>query len=93
VLLAHEPDYADTVAADGRVCLQLSGHSHGVQVRVPFLGPLVLPYLARKYHAGLYAVGDMRLYVNRGVGLVAPAVRLNCRPEVTLVTLRQTEQG
>ena len=93
VLLAHEPDYADTVAADGRVHLQLSGHSHGGQVRVPFLGPLVLPYLARKYHAGPYAAGGLRLYVNRGVGLVAPAVRLNCRPEVTLVTLRRAERG
>ncbi len=88
VLLAHEPDYADTVAADGRISLQLSGHSHGGQVRVPLRGPLVLPYLARKYHAGLYTIGDMRLYVNRGVGLLAPAIRLNCRPEVTLVTLR-----
>lgn len=93
VLLAHEPDYADTVAADGRVCLQLSGHSHGGQVRLPFRGPLVLPYLARKYHTGLYAVGAMRLYVNRGVGLIAPAVRLNCRPEVTRVRLRRAEQG
>lgn len=89
VLLAHEPDYADTVAADGRVHLQLSGHSHGGQVRVPFRGPLVLPYLARKYHTGLYTVGHMRLYVNRGVGLIAPAIRLNCRPEVTLITLRR----
>ncbi len=91
VLLVHEPDYADTVAADGRVHLQLSGHSHGGQVRVPFRGPLVLPYLAQKYHTGLYTVGNMRLYVNRGVGLIAPAIRLNCRPEVTLITLRRGE--
>lgn len=93
VLLAHEPDYADTAAADGRMHLQLSGHSHGGQVRLPFLGPLVLPYLARKYSAGLYTVGEMSLYVNRGVGLIAPAIRLNCRPEVTLITLRRGEQG
>jgi len=88
VLLAHEPDYADEVAADGRVSLQLSGHSHGGQVRLPFAGPLVLPYLGRKYPAGLYRVGEMWLYVNRGVGLIAPAVRFNCRPEVALLTLR-----
>ncbi len=88
VLLAHEPDYADEVAADGRVSLQLSGHSHGGQVRLPFAGPLVLPYLGRKYPAGLYRVGEMWLYVNRGVGLVSPAVRFNCRPEVTVLRLR-----
>ncbi|MBE9508036.1 MAG: metallophosphoesterase [Chloroflexi bacterium] len=88
VLLAHEPDYADEVAADGRVSLQLSGHSHGGQVRLPFVGPPFLPYLARKYYAGLYDVDGMWLYVNRGVGLIAPAVRFNCRPEVALLTLR-----
>ena len=88
VLLAHEPDYADEVAADGRVSLQLSGHSHGGQVRLPLVGPLALPYLAHKYHTGRYRVGQMWLYVNRGVGLIRPAVRFNCRPEVTLLTLQ-----
>ena len=87
VLLAHEPDYADEVATDGRVSLQLSGHSHGGQVRLPLLGPPILPYLAEKYHTGRYRVGQMWLYVNRGVGMIPPAVRLNCRPEVTLLTL------
>lgn len=91
VLLAHEPDYADTVAAGGRVSLQLSGHSHGGQIRVPFVGPLVLPRLAHKYPAGLYRVSRMWLYVNRGVGLVRPAVRFNCRPEVTLLKLQATD--
>ena len=84
---AHEPDYADEVAADGRVSLQLSGHSHGGQVRLPFIGPPLLPYLGRKYPAGLYRVGGMWLYVNRGVGLISPPVRFNCRPEVTQLTL------
>ncbi len=88
VLLAHEPDYADEVTTDGRVSLQLSGHSHGGQVRLPLVGPLSLPYLARKYYAGLYQVSSTWLYVNRGVGLITPAVRFNCRPEVTLLTLR-----
>lgn len=89
VLMAHEPDYADAAAADGRVDLQLSGHSHGGQVRLPLIGPPITPYLAEKYRAGLYRVGGMWLYVNRGVGLVSPAVRFNCRPEVTLLTLRR----
>jgi len=49
ILLAHEPDLADEFAKDGRIAVQLSGHSHGGQVRIPGLGPLVLPYLGQKY--------------------------------------------
>jgi predicted MPP superfamily phosphohydrolase len=87
ILLAHEPDYADVVAADGRVSLQLSGHSHGGQVRLPFLGAPHLPYLASKYPYGLRRVGGMWVYTNRGIGVIAPPVRFNCRPEVTLLSL------
>lgn len=88
VLLAHEPDYADEVAAHGRVGLQLSGHTHGGQVRVPFYGAPVLPWLGEKYDMGLFDVEGMKLYVNRGIGMVAPYVRFNCRPEITQITLR-----
>jgi predicted MPP superfamily phosphohydrolase len=88
VLLAHEPDYADEVAADGRVSLQISGHSHGGQVRFPLLRPPALPYLGTKYYAGRYRVDQMWLYVNRGVGMINPAVRFNCRPEVTILKLQ-----
>jgi predicted MPP superfamily phosphohydrolase len=87
ILLAHEPDYADYVAADGHVSLQLSGHSHGGQVRLPFLGAPVTPYLGIKYPHGLYRIGSLQLYTNRGIGVIAPPVRFNCRPEVTLITL------
>ena len=86
VLLAHEPDYADQVTGRG-VALQLSGHSHGGQVRLPLFGSPILPRWGRKYPYGLRRVGDMWLYTNRGVGLVQPAMRLNCRPEVTLIQL------
>jgi predicted MPP superfamily phosphohydrolase len=87
VLLAHEPDYADEVAKTGRVGLQLSGHSHGGQVRLPGIGALVLPYLGEKYNMGRYDVNGLQLYVNRGIGMVRPLVRFNCRPEITLLTL------
>jgi len=86
VLLAHEPDFADEVAGFP-VDLQLSGHSHGGQVRIPGLGPIVLPPLARKYHTGLNRVGRLQVYTSRGLGVINPPVRLNCRPEVTLLTL------
>lgn len=86
VLLAHEPDYADQVSGRG-VALQLSGHSHGGQVRLPLFGSPILPKWGRKYPCGLRRVGDMWLYTSRGVGLIQPAVRLNCRPEVTVIQL------
>jgi len=89
VLLAHEPDYADRVARHS-VDLQLSGHSHGGQVRLPFMRPMYLPDLARKYIWGLYTIGGLTLYTNAGLGTVEVPVRLNCPPEVTLFTLRQS---
>lgn len=88
ILLAHEPDFADQFLADGRIQLQLSGHTHGGQVRVPGVGPLVLPRYGQKYHNGLYRVGQGQVYTNRGIGVIDPAVRLNCPPEITQLVLR-----
>jgi predicted MPP superfamily phosphohydrolase len=90
ILLAHEPDYADRVARHP-VDLQLSGHSHGGQVRLPFVRPLYLPDLARKYVWGLYKIGGLTLYTNPGLGTVGVPVRMNCPPEITLLTLRRSE--
>ncbi|MCP4418826.1 MAG: metallophosphoesterase [Chloroflexi bacterium] len=87
LLLAHEPDFADEFLVNGRIQLQLSGHSHGGQVRVPGLGPIVLPRYAKKYHNGLYQVGQGQVYTNRGIGIVNPAVRFNCPPEITEIIL------
>ncbi len=87
ILLVHEPDFADTVAKDGRVSLQLSGHSHGGQVRLPGIGAPILPYLGRKYDQGLYNVNNMWLYTNRGIGLGRIPLRINCPPEITEFTL------
>ncbi len=89
VLLAHEPDYADRVARHS-VDLQLSGHSHGGQVRLPFMRPMYLPDLAKKYIWGLYTIGGLTLYTNAGLGTVEVPVRLNCPPEITLFTLRRS---
>jgi predicted MPP superfamily phosphohydrolase len=68
--------------------LLLSGHTHGGQVNVPILMP-ALRWMAREpYSQGLYQVGKVQLYVNRGVGNVGVALRLNAPPEVSLLTLR-----
>lgn len=88
ILLAHEPDYADISAPTGRFDLQLSGHSHGGQVILPFIGPPILPSYSHKYPVGQYQVGSMIQYTNRGIGTIAPMVRFNCRPEITVFTLR-----
>jgi hypothetical protein len=87
ILLAHEPDFADESAATGRFDLQLSGHSHGGQVIYPFGGPPILPTYAKKYPVGRYQVSGMIQYTNRGLGMIPPHVRFNCRPEITVFTL------
>jgi len=92
VLLCHEPDYADQVAAYA-VDLQLSGHSHGGQVRFPVVGALYLPRLGRKYPWGLRRLGQMMLYTNCGIGTIRVPVRWHCPPEVTLLTLRSGTEG
>jgi predicted MPP superfamily phosphohydrolase len=87
IALVHEPDFAEE-AAKYAVDLQLSGHSHGGQVRLPFLGALILPWLGRKYPIGLQRAGSFtQVYTTRGVGLVSPEVRFNCPPEVTVIRL------
>lgn len=90
VLLNHEPDLADRYAHDGRVALQLSGHTHGGQVRLPGLGAPVLPKYGAKYVAGLYRTGELWVYATRGVGVIGPPVRFGCRPEVTHLTLTRS---
>lgn len=92
VLMAHEPDFAD-YASTHSVDLQLSGHSHGGQIRIPFLPPPFLPPLARKYPWGLRQIGRLVLYTNIGIGTVELPMRLGCPPEVTLITLRRASSA
>ena len=91
VLLCHAPDYADhllTLPAGKAVALMISGHTHGGQVCVPFVGPLTLPKFGQKYVGGWFRLGNLQLYVNRGLGTVGVPFRFNCPPEITLLTLR-----
>lgn len=86
LLLSHPPDPAEAYSQDDRIFLQLSGHSHGGQVRFPGIGSPFLPPHGRIYDLGLYRVRNMWLYTNRGIGVTVP-IRINCRPEVTEITL------
>ncbi|MEO7029297.1 MAG: metallophosphoesterase [Acidobacteriaceae bacterium] len=92
ILMAHEPDYADQVRQHPRfplIDLMLSGHSHGGQVRLPLIGPLVLPPMGKKYISGLFRFSNMQLYVNRGIGTVGLPFRFDCPPEITEITLQR----
>jgi len=84
--LWHEPEFADQAAARGAFA-QLSGHTHGGQMRLPGLRPVWLPRHGRKNVIGVNIVNGMPVYTSRGAGVYRPPFRFNCPPEVTLVTL------
>ncbi len=93
ILLSHNPDSYESVARF-RFHLMLSGHTHGGQVCIPGIGPLILPVQHRERAAGLFhfphsPANEMphHLYVTRGVGHLLK-VRLFCPPEITLITLQ-----
>lgn len=99
ILLYHTPDLAPE-AADAGVDLQLSGHTHGGQVRLPLLGAFYAASLyGKRYEMGRRREGDLTLYVTRGIGLegkAAPRVRVLCAPEIIVWdvhgTAPQTEE-
>ena len=91
ILLVHEPDFVDISAKTGKFALQLSGHSHGGQIKMPFFPPLILPNGGKKYFAGLNKVDNTLEYTNRGLGMTGIPIRFNCRPEITVFTLTKAE--
>lgn len=89
ILLSHAPDLADE-AVKHHIELQLSGHSHGGQIKIPFFGALVKPPYGEKYFEGLYTIGKdhpLTLYVNRGLGTTRLPFRFLSKPEITVITL------
>lgn len=91
VLMCHAPDYVDVLRAHPAgqaVSLMMSGHTHGGQIRFPLVGAFHLPSWGRKYVEGWFRFGGLQLHVNRGIGTVGVPFRLNCPPEITLMTLR-----
>jgi len=84
--LCHNPDAAEALDAM-RPSTILSGHTHGGQIQIPLWGPILLPVVHRDRYEGLHRVGRSWLYINRGLGWLYQ-VRFNCRPEITVLTLR-----
>jgi predicted MPP superfamily phosphohydrolase len=91
ILMCHAPDYADKLLlhpAGTSVALMLCGHTHGGQIRLPLIGAMVLPEMGRKYVEGWFRLGQMQLHVNRGIGTVGVPMRIDCLPEISVLTLR-----
>ena len=85
VLLTHYPSVVDGIK-NQEFDLMLAGHSHGGQVRLPFIGALITPYAA-SYDRGLFQTPAGPLYVNPGIGTFYYDIRFGCRPEITVIEL------
>jgi predicted MPP superfamily phosphohydrolase len=93
LVLAHGPRTADKLRALHRPLVCFSGHTHGGQINIPIFTPVLLSALAHEpYLRGRYALSDVQLYVNRGIGMSGLRMRFNSPPEVTLATLRRAER-
>lgn len=89
IALSHNPDTVDLDGWRGFEGWILAGHTHGGQVRPPFLPPPIAPVQNRRYTSGVFDLsGGRTLYVNRGVGHLFQ-VRFNVRPEITVFTLQR----
>lgn len=88
VLLSHRPELFETYVESG-VDLVFSGHAHGGQFRLPFIGGVAAPNqgLFPKYDAGIYTEGNTNMVVSRGVGNSIIPFRINNRPEVIIIEL------
>ena len=89
ILLSHRPELFSIYAAHD-VDLVLSGHAHGGQFRIPFIGGVVAPDqgLFPEFDAGVYTDGNTNMLVSRGVGNSIIPFRVNNRPEIILVELK-----
>ena len=93
ILLAHVPDFAEESSKTKKFDLQISGHSHGGQFIIPkfettpFRGPD-----SRRYPVGLYKVRNMTQYTSKGLGTNSFRIRINCKPEITIITLKTNKR-
>lgn len=90
ILLSHRPELFETYVSCG-IDLVLSGHAHGGQFRLPFVGGLIAPNQGffPKYDAGVYEEGNTNMVVSRGIGNSIIPIRFNNRPEIVLVILEK----
>ena len=88
ILLSHRPELIDTYASFD-INLVFSGHAHGGQVRIPFVGGVIAPNqgLFPKYTSGLHEVKNTKMIISRGLGNSAFPFRINNRPEIVVANL------
>jgi predicted MPP superfamily phosphohydrolase len=88
ILLEHNPDTAD-IEFKTRIDLMICGHTHGGQVRIPFIGAPVLPVRNKKYDCGIIRTDRLQLFISRGIGSTILPLRLNCFPEIAVLELKK----
>jgi predicted MPP superfamily phosphohydrolase len=86
ILLVHYPAWVKRLEGQ-KFDLILAGHSHGGQVRIPFYGPIIVPYAVDEYDLGLFQTKAGPLYVTSGIGWFPVPIRFNCRPEITVMEI------
>ena len=86
ILLLHYPAWVKRLGGV-RFDLMLAGHSHGGQVRLPFIGAPMIPFSVDEYDMGLFQTPSGPLYVNPGIGWFVTPARFCCRPEITVIEL------
>jgi len=92
ILLAHSPDIVNDLDSlkKENINLILAGHTHGGQIKIPFIKPFWTPTKNHgKYASGLFEIDNIYLYVNRGIGTAVLPIRFNCPPEVTVIELKK----
>lgn len=89
ILLTHRPDHIDSYT-ESKVDLVLCGHTHGGQVRLPFIGSVFAPGqgLFPEYDSGMFQVDDTTMIISQGLGNSSIPVRINCRPELVIIDLK-----
>ena len=83
IMLIHYPEWVERLAPN-KFDVVLAGHSHGGQVRIPFYGPIVVPFGTGKYDLGLFQTNAGPLYVSSGIGWFLFNIRFRCRPEIVV---------
>lgn len=86
ILLIHEPDYINNIDYSN-FNLILAGHSHNGQVRLPFMGGIILPNGAKKYYKEHYKINNTDLYISSGIGTSGISFRLFNKPSINFYRL------
>jgi hypothetical protein len=90
LLMQHNPDFAEEITPEHGVDFMVCGHTHGGQVRLPGKRPIILPIRHRRYAAGMVQGPGCGVYTSRGLGVIGPGVRFNCRPELPVYSLARS---